>query len=190
MHLVRPACSVIVEPDDIYGDGVNIASRIEGIAEPGQVYISGAIYEQIKHKVVCGYESLGDRKVKNITDPVRVYKVLPDADAVGKTKGRRENILIFLLSLTLLVIATGVLWYLLTQAPGKVSEQAALPAASPAASTSPQPPPREGAADAAAFSLVGFVASLARSGAKSIDSSRPRTRDSRHSRRQLCDGKQ
>src|SRR3954467_6347048 len=132
---------VIVESDDIYGDGVNIASRIEGIAEPGQVYISGAIYEQIKHKVVCGYESLGDRKVKNITDPVRVYRVLPDADAVGKTKGRRENILIFLLSLTLLVIATGALWYLLTQAPGKVSEQAALPAASPAASPSLSSPP-------------------------------------------------
>src|SRR3954449_2777196 len=104
---------VIVEEDDVFGDGVNIATRLEGIAEPGQVYISGGIYEQIKHKVVCGYESLGDRKVKNITDPVRVYRVLADADAVGKTKGRRENILIFLLSLTLLVIATGVLWYLL-----------------------------------------------------------------------------
>src|SRR6195952_1472077 len=98
---------VIVEPDDVYGDGVNIATRIEGIAEPGQVYISGAIYEQIKHKVVCGYESLGDRKVKNITDPVRIYRVLPDADAVGKTRGRRENTLIFLLSLTVMPIATG-----------------------------------------------------------------------------------
>ena len=106
---------VIVEPDDVYGDGVNIATRIEGIAEPGQVYISGAIYEQIKHKVVCGYESLGDRKVKNITDPVRVYRVLPDADAVGRTRGRRENTLIFLLGITLLVIASGVLWYLLAQ---------------------------------------------------------------------------
>ena len=87
---------VIIEPDDIYGDGVNIATRLEGIAEPGQVYISGGIYEQIKHKVVCGYESLGDRKVKNITDPVRVYRVLPDADAFGNTRKRRENILIFL----------------------------------------------------------------------------------------------
>src|SRR6266567_3429186 len=103
---------VIVEPDDVYGDGVNIATRIEGIAQPGQVYISGAIYEQIKHKVVCGYESLGDRKVKNITDPVRIYRVLPDADAVGSTRGRRENTLIFLLGITLLTIATGVLWYL------------------------------------------------------------------------------
>src|ERR1700755_1101782 len=106
---------VIVEPDDVYGDGVNIATRIEGIAEPGQVYISGAIYEQIKHKVVCGYESLGDRKGKNIPDPVRVYRVLPDADAVGRTRGRRETILIFLLAGTLLVIAAGALWYLLAQ---------------------------------------------------------------------------
>ena len=138
---------VIIEPDDVYGDGVNIASRIEGIAEPGQVYISGAIYEQIKHKVVCGYESLGDRKVKNITDPVRVYRVLPDADAVGKTRGRRENVLIFLLSITVLMIATGVLWYLLTQ-PGRVGEQAATPTVSPVVSPSPQPPPREAAAPA------------------------------------------
>ena len=60
---------VIIEANDIYGDGVNIATRLEGIAEPGEVYISGGIYEQIKHKLVCGYESLGDRKVKNITDP-------------------------------------------------------------------------------------------------------------------------
>lgn len=136
---------VIVEPDDVYGDGVNIATRIEGIAEPGQVYISGAIYEQIKHKVVCGYESLGDRKVKNITDPVRVYRVLPDADAVGRTRGRRENTLLFLLSITLLVIATGALWYLLAQSKGRVGEQAATPTAAPAASPIPQPSPREAA---------------------------------------------
>jgi len=134
---------VIVEPDDVYGDGVNIATRIEGIAEPGQVYISGAIYEQIKHKVVCGYESLGDRKVKNITDPVRVYRVLPDADAVVGTRGRRETILIFLLAVTLLVIASGALWYLL--APGRLGQHAAAPIVAPAPSPSPQPPPREAA---------------------------------------------
>ena len=89
---------VIIEGDDIYGDGVNIATRLEGIAEPGEVYISGGIYEQIKHKLVCGYESLGDRKVKNITDPVRVYRVLPDAAAYSRTRKRRETILITLLS--------------------------------------------------------------------------------------------
>lgn len=133
---------VIVEPDDIYGDGVNIATRIEGIAEPGQVYISGAIYEQIKHKIVCGYESLGDRKVKNITDPVRVYRVLPDADAVGKTRSRRENVLLFLLITALLVIAGYVLWYVLVQHRSQVEQQAAAPPiAAPLASPTPQSVP-------------------------------------------------
>ncbi len=51
---------VIVDPDDIYGDGVNIAARLESIAVPGGVYISGGVYEQIKNKLVVGYQSLGD----------------------------------------------------------------------------------------------------------------------------------
>jgi len=134
---------VIIEADDVYGDGVNIASRLEGIAEPGQVFISGGIYEQIKHKLVCGYESLGDRKVKNITDPVRVYRVLPDPAALQQTRKLRENILIFLLSLTLLVIAGGALWYLLLQPRGRVERQASAPAPPPAVmpnATSNSPP--------------------------------------------------
>jgi formylglycine-generating enzyme required for sulfatase activity/class 3 adenylate cyclase len=123
---------VIIETDDVYGDGVNVASRLEGIADPGQVYISGGIYEQIKHKLVCGYESLGDRKVKNITDPVRVYRVLPDPAAFQRNRKRRENILIFLLSVTLLIIAGGALWYMLLQPRGKMREQASAPASPPA----------------------------------------------------------
>src|SRR5215469_5290442 len=99
---------VIIEDDDIYGDGVNIASRLESIANPGEVYISGGIYEQIKNKLVCGYESLGDRRVKNITDPVRVYRVLPDPAALRRPR-RRETILIWLLSLALLIVAGSVL---------------------------------------------------------------------------------
>src|SRR5260370_42501224 len=101
----------MIATDDVSGDGVNIASRLEGMAEPGQVYISGGIYEQIKHKVVCGSESLGDRKVKNITDPVRVYRVLPDPAAFHRSRRRRESILIFLLSFTLLAIAGRVFSY-------------------------------------------------------------------------------
>lgn len=75
---------VIVDPDDIYGDGVNIAARLETIAEPGGVNISGGVYEQVKNKLVCGYQSLGDEKLKNITDPVRIYRVLPDPAAVRR----------------------------------------------------------------------------------------------------------
>ena len=98
---------VIIEADDVYGDGVNIATRLEGIADPGQVFISGGIYEQIKHKLVCGYESLGDRKVKNIADPVRVYRVLPDPTAFNRSRKRREKILIVFLRLIFLGMAGG-----------------------------------------------------------------------------------
>jgi class 3 adenylate cyclase len=134
---------VIIETDDVYGDGVNIASRLEGIADPGQVYISGGIYEQIKHKLVCGYESLGDRKVKNITDPVRVYRVLPDPSALNNTRKRRENILIFLLGCAVLVIAGGALWYMLVRPHGSAGDQASAPVSPPAElskePTSPRP---------------------------------------------------
>ena len=132
---------VIIEEDDIYGEGVNIASRLESIADPGEVYISGGIYEQIKHKLVCGYESLGDRRVKNITDPVRVYRVLPDPTAFSRarTRRRRENALIFLLSLSLLVIASGALWYTLQQQYGRARDQAStsVPPQMPNAPSSP-----------------------------------------------------
>jgi formylglycine-generating enzyme required for sulfatase activity/class 3 adenylate cyclase len=117
---------VVTEPNDYYGEGINIASRLEAIAEPGDVYISGGIYEQIKHKLVCGYESLSDREVKNITDPVTVYRVLPDPDAFHGIRTRRENILIFLLSLTLLVMASGAIWYLFGQPHRKVGEEASV----------------------------------------------------------------
>jgi formylglycine-generating enzyme required for sulfatase activity/class 3 adenylate cyclase len=147
---------VIIEEDDVYGDGVNVASRLEGLAEPGEVYISGGIYEQIKHKLVCGYESLGDRRVKNITDPVRVYRVLPDPAAFHKTR-KRENILIFLLAFLLLAIASGVLWYVLPQPYGKAPHHASttvspelpkvpLPAPSVVKPAAPPPQPSPSAA--------------------------------------------
>ena len=121
---------VIIEADDVYGDGVNIATRLEGIAQPGEVFISGGIYEQIKHKLVCGYELLGDRHVKNITDPVRVYRVLSDPAALQQNRKRREGVLIFLLSLALLFIAGGALWYMLSQT-GKLPNLASAPVSPP-----------------------------------------------------------
>ncbi len=131
---------VIIEEDDIYGDGVNVASRLESIAEPGEVYISGGIYEQIKHKLVCGYESLGDRKVKNITDPVRVYRVLPDPSALRRAR-RRETTLIFLLSFVLMIAAGGALWYWLPQPYGRVREGPSALVQPPAQSPSSLPHP-------------------------------------------------
>ena len=81
---------VIVDPDDVYGEGVNVAARLEQLAEPGNILISGGVYEQVRYKLVCGYQSLGDRKVKNILDPVPTYRVLPDPASVGSANRRHR----------------------------------------------------------------------------------------------------
>jgi len=72
---------IIVDGDDIYGDGVNIAARLEGLADPGGICVSGTVHGHVKGKVAVGFENLGAREVKNIPEPVRVYKVLLDAGA-------------------------------------------------------------------------------------------------------------
>jgi class 3 adenylate cyclase len=74
---------VIAEGDRIYGDGVNIAARLEGLAEPGGICISRTAYDQIEDKLPFGYEYLGQKEVKNISKPVHAYKVLLEPD-VGK----------------------------------------------------------------------------------------------------------
>ena len=66
---------IIVEGDDIFGDGVNVASRLEGLCIPGEVYISGNVYEHIKDKLSVDFEDLGEQTVKNISNPVRMYRV-------------------------------------------------------------------------------------------------------------------
>ena len=67
---------VIVEGDRLYGDGINIAARIEGLAEGGGICISGTAYDQVENKLSVGYAWLGEHVVKNIAKPVRVYRVL------------------------------------------------------------------------------------------------------------------
>jgi len=66
----------VEEGDTIYGDGVNIAARLESLAEAGGICISGTVYEHIKNKLAFGYEYVGEQAVKNIKEPVRVYRVL------------------------------------------------------------------------------------------------------------------
>ena len=74
---------VIVDGDDLFGDGVNVAARLEGICEAGGVYLSGSAYEQVADKCKLGFEDLGEKSVKNIARPVRVYRVLrPGQNAI------------------------------------------------------------------------------------------------------------
>jgi formylglycine-generating enzyme required for sulfatase activity/class 3 adenylate cyclase len=131
---------VIVETDDIYGDGVNIAARLETLAEPGTVYISGGVYEQIKHKLVCGYQSLGDQRVKNITDPVSVYRVLPDPGAVKKAR-RSHGLVIAGTILACAVLGAAAYFVIEREALSPPSVQVAIrpPPAPPAAPAEPSP---------------------------------------------------
>ena len=82
---------VVEEGEDILGDGVNIASRVESLAEAGGVCISGIVYDQVKNKLALGYEFLGEQAVKNITEPVRVYRVRMEPEATKEEKGSRSK---------------------------------------------------------------------------------------------------
>src|SRR4030067_1638288 len=74
---------VIEEENNIYGDGVNIAARMESLADGGGICISGTVYDHIENKLTLGYEYLGEQTVKNIAKPVRVYKVLTEPGGIG-----------------------------------------------------------------------------------------------------------
>jgi DNA-binding response OmpR family regulator len=67
---------VVLEKGRIYGDGVNIAARIEGLAQAGGICISGSVYDQIENRMSLKYEYMGEKTVKNMVKPVRVYQVL------------------------------------------------------------------------------------------------------------------
>jgi adenylate cyclase len=81
---------VIVDGEDIYGDGVNVAARLEALAEPGGVSISGTVYEQVRDKLPFAFADKGRQKVKNIARPVRVYAL--DADAVAALGGMEPSL--------------------------------------------------------------------------------------------------
>lgn len=74
---------VVIDGDDIFGDGVNIASRLESIAEPGTVCITGAVFGQVKNRVDLRFEDLGLQRLKNIAEPVHVYRIDPAASGLA-----------------------------------------------------------------------------------------------------------
>ena len=74
---------VIAEGDDIFGDGVNIAARLESIAEPGGICISAAVRDQVGDRLEVAYQDLGEQQVKNISRPIRIFKVVLNGDAAA-----------------------------------------------------------------------------------------------------------
>jgi adenylate cyclase len=108
---------VIEEEERIYGDGVNIAARVEGLAEAGGIAISGTVHEHIKDKLSFGYHYLGEQDVKNISEPVRVYRILTAPEDAGKMieekkpkANKRRNATFGALALVILVASALVIW--------------------------------------------------------------------------------
>jgi len=107
---------VIQEEERIYGDGVNIAARLEGLAEPGGICISKTAFDHIESKLPFGYEFLGDQTVKNIAKPVGAYRVLmePRVTLAGKQEDekpspvRRRAYIFGAVAILVLVIAAGI----------------------------------------------------------------------------------
>ncbi|HEX6113792.1 MAG TPA: adenylate/guanylate cyclase domain-containing protein [Geminicoccaceae bacterium] len=75
---------VIVDGEDIFGDGVNVAARVQALAEPGGIAVSGAVYDQVRNKLDLGFRDRGTHRVKNIAEPVRVYGVMLESPAARR----------------------------------------------------------------------------------------------------------
>ena len=108
---------VIHEEERIYGDGVNVAARVERLAEAGGVCVSGTVFDQIESKLPLGYEFLGEQSVKNISKPVRIYKALMDPEAVGKVIGeqraeprRGQRVALVVVTVLLLIVGGLLIW--------------------------------------------------------------------------------
>ena len=107
---------VIIEGDDIYGDGVNVAARLEALADPGGVCVSRPVHTQVKGKVDVAFRDLGEQGVKNIPEPVQVFRVLLDesapASAPPPATGTRRRLPAIAagLALSLLAIAAMAWW--------------------------------------------------------------------------------
>ncbi|MCI0429087.1 MAG: tetratricopeptide repeat protein [Rhodospirillales bacterium] len=113
---------VIVEGEDRHGEGVNIAARLQEVAEPGGICVARNVYNQVKNKVDFAFESLGDHHVKNIAEPVSVYRVLADSMAKRQrpfswpARMRERRHVMVALALMLPIIVGALVWNLRDQA--------------------------------------------------------------------------
>ena len=110
---------VIAEPDDIYGDGVNVAARLEALADPGGICVSRVVRDQIRDKLPYPFEDKGEQTVKNITRSVRVYSLRPEAVAelpvpgvsLGARQRRRATPLAMAASVAATLVIAGTAWW-------------------------------------------------------------------------------
>jgi adenylate cyclase len=111
---------VIAEEHDIFGDGVNVAARLEGLAEPGGVCISGVVRDQVRDKLPYPFEDKGEQNVKNIARPVRVYALLPEAVAelpasgvpLGAPRRRPTALAVLAAAILTALVIVAIAWWL------------------------------------------------------------------------------
>ena len=118
---------VIQDDERIYGDGVNIASRIEGLADPGGVAISGTAFDNVRNKLDCGYQFSGEHAVNNIANPVRVYKILTNPECAGKVLGEKRflgrmsrRVALSAIMISAIIIGVLVSYYIYLYQSGKI----------------------------------------------------------------------
>ncbi len=118
---------VMVEGPRIYGDGINIAARLEGLSEPGGVCVSGSVHDQVQSKLDVGYEDLGPQSIKNIPRPVRVYRLRTPGVVAEARIGAPQRRRLVLVVGALVAVAGSVAWW-----------QLGAPVTAPAPGASPQ----------------------------------------------------
>jgi adenylate cyclase len=121
---------VIEQEGKIFGDGVNIAARLESLSDPGGICISGTAFDQVKNKLPLGYAYLGEQTVKNIADPIRAYRVLMEPEAIGRVIGIKrprpwQRATIGLVVAVIVVVAAVAIWrlYFRTTPPLEVASE-------------------------------------------------------------------
>jgi adenylate cyclase len=134
---------VIAEGGDIFGDGVNVAARLEALAEPGGICVSGTVRDQVRDKLPYALEDMGEQRVKNIARPVRVYALRPEAVADLPARSipleasrRRPRTLVAMTAAVAALVVAVIAWWLW---PATRSSPTATVAGAPAATSIPQP---------------------------------------------------
>jgi|GEM_PF-2698739 len=133
---------VIVTDNDIFGDGVNIAARLEGLADPGGIALSAAVHDNVRAQDPGPFDDLGERQVKNIEHPIRVYRVHFDDSpalpaAAGTAHGTRRLLLVAGLLATIAMLA----WVFWPEAEVETPAPVMMPAPAPVPEAAPEPTP-------------------------------------------------
>ncbi len=106
---------VMVRDGDLFGDGVNVAARLEGIAEPGGICVSGSTFDQIKHKLSLDFEDMGPQLLKNIAEPVPAFRLVPGPVSVAATETPsatwRLRVPAIASAVAVILVAGGVAWW-------------------------------------------------------------------------------